>query len=368
MGNTTSSSSPPPTVLKICCWNILAPELMFYFWRSSYGLKVNDSKDYYNNITKKRIDNIVEYLKKGGFNVICLQEITDKIYPYLDNKTIQQYIADKMGFNLVSQAFKESVFEANLPPTEQQKDGDLKIDSGVSVIASKLITIKPVANSSEFGSSKQFKSGVGSPFTIDQIKMSEGFVDKQGDNKSDVFYYLVNIHVRMNYPHILDSLNESFSRIKSKLTSQQLVWTIFLGDFNAHDSVASKELTNSDLHTHMFDIFGDMPVDDHIFIGRSIRHRYHHAYLDADIDLLEMGLNTPSTGQKWIKADDDYKKSIPNQKLLDSGKATTDHYPIIATLTSKKISKNESQSDQVKSDQVKSDQVKSCLLYTSRCV
>ena len=25
--------------IKILSWNILAPELLFYFWRSSYGLK-----------------------------------------------------------------------------------------------------------------------------------------------------------------------------------------------------------------------------------------------------------------------------------------------------------------------------------------
>ena len=42
----------------IITWNILAPELLFYFWRSSYGLETFQRESDYNIIQKNRIDNI----------------------------------------------------------------------------------------------------------------------------------------------------------------------------------------------------------------------------------------------------------------------------------------------------------------------
>ena len=47
---------------KIVSWNILAPELMFFFWRSSYGLEVHDNLEYYHTVHHMRIQNIIHTL------------------------------------------------------------------------------------------------------------------------------------------------------------------------------------------------------------------------------------------------------------------------------------------------------------------
>ena len=69
----------------ICTLNVLSPELMLYFWRSSYGLPtLKENKDY-DDVMKSRITNCVSYLKKIKPDVLCLQEITNKKYTYLNH-------------------------------------------------------------------------------------------------------------------------------------------------------------------------------------------------------------------------------------------------------------------------------------------
>src|SRR3990167_4827517 len=76
---------------KILSWNILAHELMLYFWRSSYGLELVPS---YDTILKMRLDNIISKLAEHHADVICLQEVTDTIHEILGEKTTYQYISD----------------------------------------------------------------------------------------------------------------------------------------------------------------------------------------------------------------------------------------------------------------------------------
>lgn len=322
--------------LKICSWNILAPELFFYFWRSSYGLGFTDKnsiplpKEYYDGITNLRLKNIIDYLQEIDADVILLQEVTTTKYTILDSSsdnsdssdgllisnqanglTLQVIIAEALNYKIVSESFKTNKFSSGLPPYEQHKDRtESSTYSGIATL------VRPDLECENLITSTRCKRKTNSPFTLDRLRL--------GNN--DIF--IGNVHIKMDYPHILESVIEVYNCIIDTI-GEGILRTILMGDFNAHALAAANELYKSVLNSKMFDIFASQLIDDHIFVGNEIRLYESSATLDTSLPLLDMQVNSPATGRKWIVENTKYNHSDYNQKLVDGGKVTTDHYPII---------------------------------------
>lgn len=322
--------------LKICSWNILGPELLFYFWRSSYGLSFVDKKskgvlphDYYDHVTGMRIGNIIEYLKGGNFDIILLQETSTTKYSIVGGVFVQddmglavhEIIADALGYNIVSESYKTGLFMTGLPPFEQDKNKTVrKSYSGVATLAKPDFVFQNVV------SANTCKGKVVSPFTLDALIMAP--IGYKGCGNKGPLLYIGNVHVKMNYPHINESIDEIYNCI-ADVIGDGILCTIIMGDFNAHGIVAAKDLYKSDLSNQMFDLFGSELVDDHIFVGHKLTIYEKEYYIDETLPMLEMGVNDPSVGRRWIMQNTKYNHSAHNQKLIDREKATTDHSPII---------------------------------------
>ena len=344
--------------LKICSWNILAPELLFYFWRSSYGLNYKTKKgiilenQYYNDITNIRLENIINYFRKNKFDVILLQEITNNLYIIKDDKlvndkaglTIHQIIANALKYKVVSESFKTGKFNSGFPPQEQHKDiVKNSIYSGVATL-----TRPELFDSFEnVVTAEKCKNKSASPFTLDRLILNN---DKNGksekseksdkNNLNEIF--IGNVHIKMDFPHIYNSLFEIYNCIIDSI-DLGILRLVLMGDFNAHALKAATELYTSSFNTKMFDIFASQLVDDHIFVGNHIRLYESDAYIDASVPILEMGMNLPSTGRKWTVEETRYKHSKHNQDLLDKKTVTTDHPPIVVEFNlTKKRAKNQS--------------------------
>lgn len=305
--------------LKVVCWNILAPELLMYFWRSSYGLEAPRGKQYYDNINLMRINNMIKWLSEYDADIICLQEVTDSKYSYLNGLSIQEYIANQMQYTIVSQSFKASPFKFGYPPNEQFLS--LNADSGVAtLIKSNSIAklTRHIAVAEDFGDSNIFKTGVGSPFTLDEFMMN---------NKT---FFIANIHVRMDYPHILRPINESYDRIISKIGEEGMQNAFIMGDFNADNIISARELFSSYFYLYMFNKKGYDMNYDHIFIGKNFAGHPMTMEYDNRIPLLEMNVNKPTSDSKiWKNANVQYTRSDLNNKLVNNMIVTTDHHPII---------------------------------------
>ncbi len=265
-------------------WNVLAPELFMYFWRGSYGLLTSTHKKYYDNIQLNRINMMIQYIKGYDADILCLQETTNNIYPYLNNLSMQEYIAQQCDYTIVSNSYKKSPFRYDYPPVEQKRT--YSVDSGVSTLVknnSSVKFVKHIISAEDFGPSQLFPSGVGSPFSANY------FVQHNHQ------FYVVNVHIRMQYPHIHLSLDEVYNRISTKLTNQQLQNTITMGDFNAHSLISGKELFTSDFYLSMFDRNGHELIDDHVFVGNQLGQYDINVGYGSDIQLLEMNTNIPSS-------------------------------------------------------------------------
>ena len=305
--------------IKIMSINVLAPELMLYFWRSSYGIKVY-SKEQCDKIHKTRIDNIIKIIKREVPDVLCLQEVTNSTYQYLNNMKIGDYIGSFTNMYVINESFKDSIFKYNYPPMEQRTS--YWCDSGVcTLLKDNLFYLKhvtDVANAETFGASKLFKSGVGSPMTVDLITY-------QGKS-----LYIVNVHIRMMYPSIKLPLKEIYDRLLSLKIN--LNDTIIIGDFNAHGKVPTKELFTSPFYKEMTDLLGSELVDDHVFIGNKLRNNKNSVKILTDVPLLEMDVNLPTSDRKWGNKETPYTQSKVNNNLIETNKVSTDHAPIVCVL------------------------------------
>ena len=306
--------------LRIVSWNILAHELSMFFWRSSYGLHVIPSKrdmshaHYYDAIHKDRLDAIVESLFMYNANIICLQEITSTKYTYLGNKTAQEYIADKLNFIVVNESYKTSEFKYSYPPNENMPI--LGVHTGVATL------YKSDGRLIHIASADIVDKSVESPMTIDHFQTTAARDD----------LYVTNIHIKMQYPHIANSVSAVYKIMTKILTADQLKRTITIGDFNAHDRLTARELFTSDLHTHMLDLAGAELSDDHVFVGSYYRN-YDLRASYGNVPLLQMGVNTAASDRRqWRKFDVPYKLSEMNNDLVAQKIATSDHYPILFTL------------------------------------
>ena len=294
--------------MKIMSWNILAPGLFYFFWSSCYGLDAVQDNEYYDCLDKKRFDNILSVLKKHAAEVICLQEVIREPVEYLDGKTIQQFIADELGYVLVSESFKNAKFFYYYPPDSQPKKGavhKLTLDSGVATLVRPDLYAKNIATAETFGQSKIFEKppgNVGSPFTIDRIG-------------SDI--YIVNVHMKMKHPNIAEPLAEFYDRVSSELSLSKLGSTVFVGDFNAGTTEAAEDLSKSKLYCELRDMVGHQS-NNRVFIGNKLVNGSNVDH-DREVEILTRGFH------KNIKA---------NNRLVSEQIVTSDHYPYIATIPS----------------------------------
>ncbi len=293
---------------------------MTYFWRSSYGLRTTGrSKQDYDKIQERRIDKMIDYIINAEPNILCLQETTDTKHDYLGGKTVQEYIADKLDFRIVSEATKQSPMGYGIPPEEQKRI--MEMDSGVATMilndSENLVHMDTYMTSDTYGSSDVFKKGVGTPFTYDLFEY---------DGHS---FGIVNLHAKMKYPNILESLNEAYDRICRETVDDEIMRNlIILGDMNAHGLRGAKDLFMSNLYTHAFDYQGSELIDDHVFFGKDLLDWTIRVNYGKGLPLLKVGANEPVTGKRWTKPKTRFCLNRENNKLITSNKATSDHYPI----------------------------------------
>nr|QBK93421.1 MAG: uncharacterized protein LCPAC404_01250 [Pithovirus LCPAC404] len=311
--------------LKIMSWNILAPGLMLYFWRSSYGLRTyGRTKDDYDQIQKIRIDNIVGNIKLHDPDILCLQETSNTIHQYLDNMSVQEYIASKLRYTIVSESFKDSEMGYDYPSTEQNRT--LFMDSGVATLikinSRNVRYIETLVNANDFSGSKVFKSGIGSPFVLDAFEMK----------RTDIKFCLGNVHIRMSYPHIKQPLDEFYERLTDDQKHEEFQNCIVTGDFNAHKIIGARELFTSQLYEHMFDFQGSELIDDHVFLGNNILNYDVEVQYNSELPMLQMGANYPEIGRRWTNMHTRFDLNRQNNVLINTEVATSDHIPIIITI------------------------------------
>lgn len=302
--------------LTILSLNILAPECLYFFWRSIYGLPI---KIAYDNINHNRINNIKNYIKDHKPDIICLQEISNQSYSYLNNMTIQKYIAKETGYIIISESFNKSKFYYDFPPFEQKRTHytDLGI---VTLIKSNNIQFKKnISNANNLGQSYLFKSGDGSPFTVDLISAF-------GND-----FLIANVHIKMNYPNINPSCEEIYQRINHDLNIHCQSWhnMILIGDLNASSSLCDRELNESSLGQVLLNLNEDRD-NDHVMIGKTLLDKQYkiNYWFDYNMPLLKMNVDTPPISNLWQMEDIKYKVNHHNHFLISNNLAISTHKPL----------------------------------------
>jgi hypothetical protein len=199
--------------IRIASLNILAPELLAYFWRSSYALPLIDQSDYFGKFTRTRLEQITNNLRITKADIIALQETSDTVFDSLDGKTTAQFIADKLGYKIASTCMKEHPVRYKVPPFEQEYKDSLIAVTGVCTLFNPE-TVTHVSHCScatrVSASNPAAPPSIGSPHIADKfmpISNSSSTLTTDG-------IIIVNTHLRMSpYPHISDAINELFARL-----------------------------------------------------------------------------------------------------------------------------------------------------------
>lgn len=308
--------------MKIVVWNVLTPGLMTFFWRSSYGLKLDEQGDrnYYKNVHRKRIDNIVDYLQIQDADIILLQEVTAEQYGYLEGLSIQNYIGNKLGYVVVSESIKPHGLTYDYPPNEQNKDGKCMTEGVATLLKaqSPIKFIRSITNGNEINPDFHDKE-VESTFTFDQFEIF-GFP-----------FYVINTHIKMQYPHIKLSLDQLWKRVESRINNDEFQNLIVGGDFNAGRKEAAYDLAESPFSKYLLNDYTTKNELDHIFYGKNFMEngRTTTTKYDTDVPILEMNVNKPPVGIRWTVPNTKYVLSDKNNKLVEDNIATTDHVPIV---------------------------------------
>ena len=313
---------------RILSINVLAPESLLFFWRSSYGLSTDQykSNQSYDEVNFNRIDQFLNYINRYLPDIICLQEVSDRDYDYLNfnglNQTIQNYIAKQLDYTVISQSFTNSIFQYNYPPIEQTRK--FSVNLGVATLIknnSQVKFLRNISTANLFGQSQIFKLGDGSPFTLDAFKIGK------------YIFNIVNVHIKMHNYHIGKSCEEVFLRLNHDLENNY-GWskTIIVGDFNAHTSLCSAELKNSHLCSQMTDLTSHINIDSKILIGYNYqKHGFQVNYWIAkDLPILIQNVNQslPMMSDLWQFPETQYCLSETNNQLIGNNLATADHYPM----------------------------------------
>lgn len=306
----------PITILN---WNILAPGLLLFFWRGSYGLDLLAGRAEYDALNTSRLRNMKTLIEQYRPTVVTLQEVTNVRYAYLGDRTMQAYLADELGYRLINESFKKKPFNYDYPPREQTRGRHA--DSGVATLVRNDTRSAPITSA---GKSTLFADGSnGSPYTVDRVQMGSETV------------YVANVHIRMEYPHIARPLQEVYDGIRSALTKKQLENTVVLGDFNAGNKKAATDLFRSPFYEHMFDERGHTMELDHVFVGNDLRRKraVRTTYVPSGDSVLEMNLNRPAVGKQYRRdSGERYQRSVANNALIQQHSVTSDHEPMLVEI------------------------------------
>ena len=246
--------SAPPSI-RVCTLNILAPELMCYFWRSSYGLPLLSSDDAYDAVTALRMKNITDLVCALNPTILCLQEVTDTRVQTLEWHPVAEFIAAKCGFKIAGRSYKGSEMSWDYPAREQNRGSPKRVDSGVATLYKPEVVrhLGQVSKAETHGPSALFNTGYGSPFSLDKFEVLGGGGGGGGGRKgtsTPLTFHVANIHVRMTFPNILKPMTELLQRIRASLptpvpaTASPWERLILAGDFNSGSREANLDWKN----------------------------------------------------------------------------------------------------------------------------
>lgn len=254
--------------VSILSLNILAEELLQFFWNKSYNLYEDTitNKFRLNRLIRKKFKNIKNIISSNKFNIVGLQEVSipiDNIDDYKKNSYTRETYLDYLSkyetntMKIADFSFKQNpmnylelhtnykLMKKNQNISNEDYKKHMKyFESGVlTLYNSSVLEVLETYNAEYFGGDdteyliisennpptyKKSKRGVGSPFILTKFKIK---------STNEVFFSL-NIHIKMNYPFI-DSLTTIIERInelkKSKMKDFDWKKTIIYGDFNCED-------------------------------------------------------------------------------------------------------------------------------------
>lgn len=353
--------SVPPSI-RVCTLNILAPELMLFFWRSSYGLPLLSSDAAYDAVTALRMKNIIDLVSALNPAILCLQEVTDTRVQTLEWHPVAEFIAAKCGFKIAGRSYKGSEMSWAYPPQEQNRGSPKRLDSGVATLYKPEVVrhLGQVSKAETHGPSALFNTGYGSPFSLDKFEVLGGSGGGGGGGgrkgtPTPLTFNVANIHVRMIYPNILKPMTELLQRIRASLptpvpaTASPWERLILAGDFNSGSREANLDWKNIlSVQTHLTDLplagevgggggggGGLSPSrHDHIILGPSLQAQGQvaHASTAPLLDTDSQPAGVPSSSPKhWGVEGTPYTLHKANTELL-GGFCTSDHPAIYCDL------------------------------------
>jgi hypothetical protein len=225
--------------LRVVSLNILAPELLCYFWRSSYGLPLlPDARDYLGALTRRRMQCLALALRAlvPPADVVCLQETggdgTEASggsgggggLESLDGLSTQAFLARELGLVIASQSCKDSEMRFGLPPAEQavreeawRAAGARSVRTGVAtlynprtvrhaarVAAASTVALSPEARAAYPLPGAEFAGSKGKPCRLDSPHVADEFVPRGsggGGGALGESVVVVNFHAKMQPAH-----------------------------------------------------------------------------------------------------------------------------------------------------------------------
>jgi hypothetical protein len=320
--------------LRVVIWNVLAPELLLYFWRSSYGLPLLADASAYDALTARRLSAVAATLRALAPDVVLLQETTDTAQAALGGATVAEYLAAQTGLSVAASSFKRARFRYGTPPREQpgpERAGGppgATMDSGVAtLVAPARVAVDAVlARAEDGGPSALFRGGVGSPFCSVRVR------PRPGAGAGGGALTLVNAHVRMQFPRIAAPLAELLARAAP---ARGWADAVLAGDLNAGGREAAADLDHCLASVPLADAEGAAAprADDHVLVGARVRVLAVRRC--DDVPLLSMRANggRPTADHRlWGDAATPYDVHAENAALVAGGRLTSDHPPLLVVL------------------------------------
>jgi len=245
-----AAEAPPGAArsrLRVVSLNLLAPELLCYFWRSSYGLPLlPEARDYLGALTRRRLQGLALALRAlvPLADVVCLQETGGDGTPAaggglesLDGLSTQAFLARELGLVLASQSAKDAEMRFGLPPAEQavapeawKAAGARSVRTGVAtlynprtvrhvarVAAASTVALSPEARAFYPLPGAEFAGSKGKPCRLDSPHVADEFAARGpggggGANRESLV--VVNFHAKIQpFPSIRNACVELFARL-----------------------------------------------------------------------------------------------------------------------------------------------------------
>ena len=351
--------------LRIVTLNVLAPELLFFYWRSSYGLPLLPTEAAYHAVTLSRCATMARALRALSPDVLLLQEVTDYRHAALDYFPTAEWFARALGLRVASASFKGTPASWGAPPYEQRREaaaqeaaergealprsggpGVLRADSGVATLFNPAVLRHAgcLGTAEAHGPSAVFAKGWGSAWALDAFsRVAEGGGGGGGGGHAlpPPLLRVLNVHMRMSFPRILLPLGEAFERAGRSLGASPALapWNHVVcgGDFNAGQREAAADFAayfsplggaaGAQLAEAPLPPGGGPPLD-RFLVGPGVEV-VGGGVVVGDEPLLAM--NTQPRGVKvadpltWGRRDAQYAVHAGNAALVEGGAAGSDH-------------------------------------------